>query len=383
MAGAVFGEKLGWERANWFADKGEAAEDCYTYERPNWFDAVGREHRAAREAAALFDQTSFAKFRLSGPDAEAVLSEVAANDVRKADGSVIYTQMLNDAGGIEADLTIIRHAKDSFSLVTGTGFATRDFHWIRASIPPSARASLIDTTSQTAVLVIMGPKARQILQPLMREDLSNATFPFATARELVIAGAPALAVRITYVGELGYELHVPVEFAASVYDAILAAGAPYGLQLAGYRAIETLRLEKGYRAWGAEIGPDHSPLVAGLDRFVKLKTGLSFRGRTALEVQRAGPLPRLLAGFTAACDVVLLGRETIYRNGERVGWLTTGGYGHTIGRAIGYGYIRSAAGVDSEFVMSGDYTLEVAGERVPARPFLKPPYDPEGLRVRA
>jgi 4-methylaminobutanoate oxidase (formaldehyde-forming) len=217
----------------------------------------------------------------------------------------------------------------------------------------------------------------------MREDLSNATFPFGTARELVIGGAPALVLRITYVGELGYELHIPVEFAANVYDAILAAGVPHGLQLAGYRAIETLRLEKGYRAWGAEIGPDHSPLVAGLDRFVKLKTGLSFRGRAALEVQRAGPLPRLLAGFTAACDVVLLGRETIYRNGERVGWLTTGGYGHTIGKAIGYGYIRRAAGVDSEFVMSGDYTLEVAGERVPARPFLKPPYDPEGLRVRA
>ena len=383
MAGAVFGEKLGWERTNWFADKGEAAEDCYTYERPNWFDAVGREHRAAREAAALFDQTSFAKFRLSGPDAEAVLSEIAANDVRKADGSVIYTQMLNDAGGIEADLTIVRHAKDSFSLVTGTGFATRDFHWIRTSIPPPARASLIDTTSQTAVLVIMGPKARQILQPLMREDISNAMFPFATARELVIAGAPALALRITYVGELGYELHVPVEFAASVYDAILAAGAPHGLQLAGYRAIETLRLEKGYRAWGAEIGPDHSPLVAGLGRFVKLKAGLPFRGRAALEVQRAAPLPRLLAGFTAASDVILLGRETIYRNGERVGWLTSGGYGHTVGRAIGYGYVRRAAGVDSEFVMSGDYTLEVAGERVPARPFLKPPYDPEGLRVRA
>ena len=295
----------------------------------------------------------------------------------------LAAQMLNDAGGIEADLTVVRHGKDSFTLVTGTGFATHDFHWIRCSIPRDAHASLVDVTSQNAVLVVMGPKSREMLQPLTQDDISNATFPFATARDLVIAGAPALALRITYVGELGYELHVPVEFAASLYDAILNAGQPHGLRLAGYRAIETLRLEKGYRAWGAEIGPDHSPLVAGLGRFVKLKAGLPFRGRAALEVQRAAPLPRLLAGFTAASDVILLGRETIYRNGERVGWLTSGGYGHTVGRAIGYGYVRRAAGVHSEFVMSGDYTLEVAGERVPARPFLKPPYDPEGLRVRA
>ena len=382
-AGAVFGEKLGWERANWFAEAGETAEDRYTYGRPNWFDAVGREHRAAREAAALFDQTSFAKFRLTGPDAEAVLSEIAANDIRKADGSIIYTQMLNDQGGIEADLTIVRHAADSFSLVTGTGFATHDFHWIRSSIPSGADVSLVDTTSETAVLVIMGPKAREIVETLTRDDVSNAAFPFGAARPLVLAGAPTVALRITYVGELGYELHVPVDFAATVYDAILAAGAPCGLRLAGYRAIESLRLEKGYRAWGAEIGPDHSPLVAGLDQFVKLKTDVPFRGRLALEAQRAAPLPRLLTGFSAPGDVILLGRETIYRNSERVGWLASGGYGHTIGKAIGYGYVRRAAGVDAEFVMSGDYALDVAGERVPAAPFLTPPYDPRGLRVRA
>jgi 4-methylaminobutanoate oxidase (formaldehyde-forming) len=331
----------------------------------------------------LFDQTSFAKFRLSGPDAETVLSQIAANDVRKVDGAIIYTQMLNDGGGIEADLTVVRHEKDSFTIVTGTGFATHDFHWVRSSIPRGVHASLFDVTSQNAVVVIMGPKSRDILQPLTRDDISNAAFPFATARDLIIAGAPALALRITYVGELGYELHVPVEFAASLYDAIQAAGAPHGLRLAGYRAIETLRLEKGYRAWGAEIGPDHSPLVAGLGRFVKLKTDLPFRGRAALEAQRAAPLPRLLTGFMAASDVILLGRETIFRNGERVGWLASGGYGHTVCKAIGYGYVRRAAGVDAEFVMSGDYTLEVAGEHVPVEPFLKPLYDPAGLRVRA
>ena len=257
-AGAVFGEKLGWERANWFAEAGEPAEDRYTYERPNWFGAVAREHCAAREAAALFDQSSFAKFRLFGPDAEAVLSEIAANDVRKPDGAIVYTQLLNDRGGIEADLTIVRHAKDLFSLVTGTGFATHDFHWIRSSIPAGANVSFVDTTSQTSVLALMGPNSRAILQGLTRDDVSNAAFPFATAKDLSIAGAPVLALRITYVGELGYELHVPAEFAATLYDAVVAGGAPRGLRLAGYRAIETLRLEKGYRAWGAEIGPDHS-----------------------------------------------------------------------------------------------------------------------------
>ena len=382
-AGAVFGEKLGWERANWFAQPGEVAEDRYTYERPNWFEAVAREHRACRESAALFDQTSFAKFRLTGPDAEATLSQICANDVRKPNGSVTYTQMLNDSGGIEADLTIVRHAQDSFSLVTGTGFATRDLNWIASSIPSGANVWLSDVTSQTAVLVVMGPRTREILQPLTRDDLSNAAFPFASARDLVIAGAPVLALRITYVGELGYELHAPMEFAALLFDAILSAGAPQGLQLAGYRAIETLRLEKGYRAWGAEIGPDHSPLVAGLGAFVKLKSSLAFRGRTALEAQRAAPLPRLLAGFTAAPEIILLGRETIYRDGERVGWLASGGYGHTIGKAIGYGYVRLAAGVDPNFVLSGEYALEVAGERVPAQAFLQPPYDPTGSRVRA
>ena len=254
--------------------------------------------------------------------------------MRKADGAVIYTQMLNDAGGIEADLTIVRHARDSFSLVTGTGFATHDFHWIRSSIPAGANASLVDTTSQTAVLALMGPKSREILQSLTRDDVSNAAFPFATARDLAIAGAPVLA--------LAHHLCRRTRLRAACPGRI--RGDPLrrdrrrrrsriGLRLAGYRAIETLRLEKGYRAWGAEIGPDHSPLVAGLGRFVKLKSGLPFRGRAALEAQRAAPLPRLLAGFTAASDVILLGRETIYRNGERVGWLASGGYGHSVGRA--------------------------------------------------
>jgi len=383
--GAAFGEKLGWERPNWFADlaAGEAARDGLSYGRQNWFEAVGREHKAARERVAVFDQTSFAKFMMVGEDAEQALSWIAANDVSKAPGRLVYTQMLNGKGGIECDLTVARLAIDEYYIVTGTGFATHDFDWISRSIPAGLDARLVDVTSAYGVLAVMGPKTRDVLAPLSGDDLSNAAFPFGHARRIQIAGAPVIALRVTYVGELGWELHIPAEFVASVYEALMAEGAKHGIVNGGYRAIESLRLEKGYRAWGSEIGPDHSPLVAGLGWAVKLKANTPFQGRDALSQQAARPLPRLLAGFTADPSVVLLGRETIYRNGERVGWLASGGFGYTVGRSIGYGYVRRAdPGVDQEFVMSGAYELEVATERVPATVSLAPLYDPENARIR-
>ena len=384
--GACFGEKLGFERPNWFADlaRGEKAEDVYTYERPNWFDAVGREHKAARERVALFDQTSFAKFLLTGPDAEKALSWIAANDVAKPPGHLVYTQMLNARGGIECDLTVARLARDEYYIVTGTGFATHDFDWIARSIPEGLDARLIDVTSSYAVLSVMGPKSRDLLQSLSENDLSNAAFPFGRVRRITVAGAPVLALRVTYVGELGFELHIPVEFAASLYEALMEAGQRHGIANAGYRAIDSLRLEKGYRAWGADIGPDHSPLVAGLGWAVKLKGDTQFQGRAALESQLNKRLPRLLAGFTADPSVLLLGRETIYRDGKRVGWLTSGGYGHTIGRAIGYGYVRDAEnGVTRDELLSGSYQLEVATARVPAKIFFEPLYDPAMSRIKS
>ncbi|MBN8999500.1 MAG: aminomethyltransferase family protein, partial [Rhizobiales bacterium] len=339
---------------------------------------------AAREAAVLFDQTSFAKFELVGRDAAAALSWIAANDIDKPVGHLVYTQMLNARGGIEADLTVARLAADLYYIVTGTGFATHDFHWIASNIPDGLDARLADVTSQNATLVLMGPKARDILAGLTRDDVSNAAFPFARARRLSVAGCPVLALRVTYVGELGWELHVPGEFALTLYDALLEAGRPHGLRLAGYRAIESLRLEKGYRAWGAEIGPDHSPLMAGLGMFVKLKKDIPFLGRAAIESEASRPLPRLLAAFTTEDpDVVLLGRETIFRDGEQVGWLASGGFGYTVGRPIGYGYVRRAEGIDRDFVLSGRYELEVAGERVAAAVHLDPLYDPAGARTRS
>ena len=383
-AGACFGSKLGWERPNWFATDGREPRDVPSFGRPNWFDAVGAEHRAARERVALFDQTSFAKFLLLGRDAEAALSWICANDVTRPPGTLVYTQMLNKRGGIECDLTVSRLAEDTYYIVTGTGFATHDFAWIRANIPDRLDARLIDVSSAYAVLSLMGPRARDVLASVTDTDVSNAAFPFGTWQEVMIAGTAVRALRVTYVGELGWELHLPTEAAGAVYDALMEAGRPYGIANAGYRAIESLRLEKGYRAWGADIGPDHTPLEAGLGWAVKLKKNLPFLGREALVAQAAMPLQKRLVGFTVDDpDIVLLGRETILRDGRPVGWLTSGGYGYTVGKGIGYGYVRHAEGVTDAFLDSGRYELEVATERVPATLHLAPLYDPKMARVKA
>ncbi len=382
--GAVFGEKLGWERPNWFAAPGEEAKDRYTFERPNWTDAVAREHKAARSSVALFDQTSFSKFLVVGRDAEAALSWICANDVARPVGSLVYTQMLNARGGIECDLTVGRISETSYYIVTGTGFATHDFAWIRRNIPDGLDAHLVDVSSAYAVLSLMGPNARRALEKITRDDVSHAGFPFGQLRNIRVAGAPIMALRVTYVGELGWELHIPVEFAVSVYESVMAAGAEFGIVNAGYRAIESMRLEKGYRAWGSDIGPDHTPLEAGLGWAVKFKKNISFLGRDALEAQRARKLPKMLACFTVDDpNVILLGRETIYRNGKRVGWLSSGGYGHTIGKPIGFGYVRQPdGGLDEEFVLSGSYELEVATKRVTSHVHLAPLYDPKMERVK-
>ncbi|MEO0371408.1 MAG: FAD-dependent oxidoreductase [Pseudomonadota bacterium] len=381
-SGAVFGEKLGWERPNWFAVPGEEPRDIYTFKRPNWHDPVGREHNAAREAAALFDQTSFAKYVLKGPDAEGALQWIAANRVDRPVGSIIYTQMLNDRGGIECDLTCVRTNVDEYYIVTGTGYATHDFDWIRRNIPKGMNAQLVDVTSSNAVLSLFGPRARDILGRITRDDISNTAHPFGQARRIGIAGCPVLALRITYVGELGWELHLPVEYAQTVYDALHAAGAEHGLSNAGYRAIETLRLEKGYRAWASDIGPDHTPDEAGLGWAVKMKSGLPFKGREAVAAQRAVGVKKIMASFTTAPDVILSGRETIYRNGERCGWLSSAGFGHTIAKSIGMGYVRSDTVIARDYVLSGTYELEVATTRVPAEISLAPLYDPKMEKIK-
>ncbi len=384
--GACFGEKLGWERPNWFANEalGETAKDAYSFGRQNWFDAVGREHKAVRETAAIFDQTSFAKFSLKGPDAVAALNWIAANNVDRPIGSLIYSQMLNNKGGIECDLTVARVARDEFYIVTGTGFATHDFDWITSNIPQGMNCQLFDITSSNAVLSLMGPRARDILEQVTRDDISNEGFAFGTIKTIGIAGCPVQALRVTYVGELGWELHLPVEYASTVYAALMEAGKAHGLTNAGYRAIESCRLEKGYRAWGSDIGADHTPLESGLGWAMKLKTNIDFKGREAIVAQKQAGVKKRMAGFTVDDpNVILLGRETIYRDGERVGWLTSGGFGYTIGKSIGYGYIRNEDGVSIDYVKSGNYELEVATKRVPCNVHLRPLYDANMERIKS
>jgi len=295
----------------------------------------------------------------------------------------VYSQMLNRRGGIESDLTVTRTGEDEFYLVTGTGFATHDFDWIRRNIPPDCDARVEDVTSAWAVLSVMGPNSRELLQSLVQQDISPAAFAFATMQELAIAGAMVRALRVSYVGELGWELHVPVEFALSVYEALLKAGREHGIINAGYRAIESLRLEKGYRAWGADIGPDYTPLEAGLGWAVDLNSGKSFIGRDAILAQKEKTLLKSLACFTLADnEVVLLGRETIYRNGERAGWLSSAGWGYTVKTNIGFGYVRNAGGVDHDYLTSANYELEVASERLPCELQLQALYDPKMLKLR-
>ncbi|MCH9008618.1 FAD-dependent oxidoreductase [candidate division KSB1 bacterium] len=381
--GACFGSKNGWERPNWFAPDGTIAEDEYSYGRQNWFDAVGEEHRATRDSVAVFDQSSFAKLVVKGADAEQALSWICANDVAKPVGSLIYTQLLNDNGCIECDLTVGRVAADEYYLVTGTGFRTHDFSWISRNIPQNLEVQLSDITEDWTTLSLMGPDSREVLGQITDADLGNVEFPFGTLQPVRIAGHDVRALRVTFVGELGWELHMPRSAGADVYNAIMDTGRPFGIRNAGYRAIESLRLEKGYRVWSSDLTADSTPMEAGLGWAVKLSSDIPFKGKEALKNVQQQPLKKRLVSFTVKDpEVILLGRETIYRDGERVGYLTSGGWGYTVEANIGNGYVRNAGGVDADFLKSGSYELEIARERVPCEIQLGPLYDPAMARVK-
>jgi 4-methylaminobutanoate oxidase (formaldehyde-forming) len=382
--GACFGEMRGWERPNWYAPNGVKPEYEYSFGRQNWFAHSAAEHRAAREAVALFDQTSFAKFTLEGADAAAVLNRVSANDVAVGPDRVVYTQWLNEAGGIEADLTVTRVARDRFLIVTGAASQVRDFHWLKDHIPAGADARLADVTDALAVIGVMGPRSRELLQRLTDSPLINSRFPFGASREIGIDGVRVRASRITYVGELGWELYVPAAAATALYDAIVTAGEAFGLVHAGYHAMDSLRIEKAYRRWGADIGDRDTPLEAGLGFAVAWDKAGGFIGRDALVEQRRRGIARRLTQFALDDPRPLLyGNEPIWRLGRIVGSLTSGMFGHTLGRAIGLGYVENAGGVDRAFVEGGAYEIEVAGVRYRARASLAPLYDPNSARVKA
>jgi glycine cleavage system aminomethyltransferase T/glycine/D-amino acid oxidase-like deaminating enzyme len=383
-AGACFGEVCGFERANWFAPPGTAAAYEYSYGRQNWFEPSATEHRAVRERVGLFDQSSFAKFILKGRDAAAVLGRICANDIDGPVGKVIYTQWLNERGGIEADLTVTREAEDAYLIVTGCATQVRDFGWLCRSIPPEAHALAVDVSSSYAVLGLMGPASRELLATLTDADLSTAAFPFATSKVIDLGYARIRASRITYVGELGYELYIPSEYAQAVFDVIVGAGEPFGLRLAGYHALNSLRIEKAYRHFGHDIGDEDSPLEAGLNFAVAWDKPGGFVGREALLRQRQNGLRRRLVSLALErTDRLLYHNEPIWRDGQLVGRISSAMFAHTVGAALGLGYLASAgAPLSDEWIATGRYEVEVAMERVPARVSLRPFYDPSGERVR-
>ncbi len=384
-ANACFGEKLGWERPNWYAPAGAKAEDIYSFGRPNWFEAVGEEHRAIREAVGMIDQSSFAKYRLKGRQALDLLNLICCNRMDRAVGSVVYTVMLNSVGGIECDTTVTRLAEDEFLIVAGTGYAVHHYHHILNHIFSEFNdVSLEDVTDQYATLSISGPNSRALLQPLIDCDLSNKSFPFLKARWVNFNGLDALALRVSFAGELGWELHIPVANAQQIYRKIIQHSEEFDLKNVGYRALESLRLEKGFRALGSDIGPDYTPLEAGMEKIVRLDSGISFIGQTELLEQQRDPLKKKLACFTNSNEhVTLHGRETIYRNGQRVGWTSSAGWGYTVDKNIAYGYVRNTDGVSDEFLFNGEYELEVEHSKIPVSIERVSLYDPTSARMRS
>jgi 4-methylaminobutanoate oxidase (formaldehyde-forming) len=382
-AGACHGEAFGWERPNWYAPTGVEAKYQYSYGRQNWFEYSAAEHLAVRERVGLFDQASFAKFRLEGRDAMAVLNRVCANDIDQAPGRLIYTQWLNERGGIEADLTVTRLNEQAFLVVSAAETETRDFAWLRSHIPDDAHCVLTNVTSAMSVLSIMGPRARDLLQSLTPADLGHEAFPFATSREIELGYGLVRASRITFVGELGWELYIPTEFTLGIYDEIVAAGEPFGLLHAGYHALNSLRMEKGYRHWGHDITDEDTPLEAGLGFAVKFDKPGGFIGRAALLKQQDEGLPKRLLQFRLQDpEPLLYHNEPIWRNGEIAGHITSGAYGHSLGACVGLGYIHTDGDIEPGQVLEGKYEIEVAGTRIPAEPSLRPMYDPRNERIR-
>jgi glycine cleavage system aminomethyltransferase T/glycine/D-amino acid oxidase-like deaminating enzyme len=384
-AGAYYGQSVGWEYPDWFAPQGVEPKVEYSWGRQNWFEYAAAEHRAAREDVVLMDLTHMSKFLVQGRDAERVLNRICANNVAVPVGRIVYTQWLNARGTIEADMTVSRLAEDCYLLVLVDAAHIHVETWLKHHIPPEAHVFVTDVTSGYNIISVQGPKSRQLISNLTSVDMSNAAFTYLTMQEIDIGYALVKALRVTYVGELGWELYVPTEFTLHVFDMLVEAGVAVGLKHAGFQALNTLRLEKAYRDYGYDIDNTDTPLEVGLSFAVDFDKPGGFIGREALLRQKEeGVLKHRLVQFLLEdSDPLLYGSEPIFRDGERVGYLGSGGYGHTLGGAVGLGRVENKGSVTADFVNSGSYEIEVVGVRYPARASLRPMYDPKGERVRS
>lgn len=384
--GAGMTEAAGWERPGFFGAPGTRPEIGYSYGRQSWFEACREECRNTAENVTLFDHSCFVKYRVEGRDAVTVLNRICANQIDVPVGRVVYTQWLNDLGGIEADVTVTRLSETAFLVVTIAVSQRRDFAWLTRHIPEGAHCFVHDVTSGLPMLALMGPKARALLARVSPADLSDPAFPFGTSREIDLGYARVRASRLTYVGEQGYELYMPAEFATHVFDRLAEEGGPFGLRMGGYFAINSLRMEKGYRHWGHDIGEEDTPDQAGLGFAVALDKPGGFIGADALRRHRAeGPVTRRLVQLRLTVDGIpphLYHNEPILRDGRIVGSVTSGAYGHRIGASLGMGYVTHPEGVTEAWLSEGEWEVEIAWKRYPIRAQLRPWYDPKGERLK-
>ncbi|MCP4072528.1 MAG: FAD-dependent oxidoreductase [Hyphomicrobiales bacterium] len=381
--GACFGETAGWERPMWFASKGIAPKNEYSFFRPNWYEHTAHECRAARQAVVLMDISSFGKTLVQGRDACAFLQWMCVSNIQVPAGKLVYTHMLNSKGGIECDVTIDRLSEDCFMIYSSAGVHYRDLNWMQKHIASDQHVTLTDVTAAYSVLNLQGPKSRELLQSVTSTDLSGSAFPFLTAQEIEIGYAGIRAKRMTFIGELGWELQMPSEFVQDVYDIIIQAGGPFGLIQAGYHALEHLRCERAYREFGLDLAPDDTPFEAGLGFIVKMDKPGGFFGRDALLPQAGKTLNRRMVNFKLKdAEPALFHDELIWMNGEIVGYLSSGAYAFNLGSAVGMGYVRHPDGVTADLVNDAEFEIEIAGKLFPAEASLKPFLDPAGARVK-
>ena len=383
---ACFGEVAGWERPNWFAPQGVEPRYQYSFNRQNWFEYSAAEHRAFRERIALFDQSSFSKYLVQGRDSCAALQRICTADIDVAVNKMVYTHWLNERGGIEADLTVTRLAENCYLIVSAAAVTIKDLDWLAKNIPEELFCTVTDVTNSWAILGVMGPDSRSFLTEVLGVSMENTDFPFGITKPVEIGCAVGRAARVSFVGELGWELYVPADMARHAFDILWAAGEKYGLALAGLHALDSGRIEKKFLHFGHDVTDEDTPLECGYGFVCNFDKNIPFIGRDSILKQKeegSWKRKRLIQFLLKEPVELLYHHEPIICNGELVGHLTSGNYGHTLGGAVGLGYVYNKTGVDEDYVNASTFEIEVAGRRIPARASLKAMYDPRALRMRA